>query len=74
MRQKLSTSAVTMFKTKDKKEIMGGGEGGVGDGVSVRDCEAGAWLQFTTDTMHVVHGSFEGEPHSFSDAGRASLH
>lgn len=48
-----------------------GEEGGAG---SVCDSQAGAWLQLATDLVHVVHGSVEGEPYSFSDAGRVSLH
>lgn len=40
---------------------------------SVRDGEADARLQLAADTVQVVHRSVEGEPHSFSDAGGASL-
>lgn len=42
-------------------------------GCFVRDGEAGALLQLAVDTVQVVHGSVEGEPHSFSDPGGASL-
>lgn len=45
---------------------MGGGGGG-------SDREGGARLQLAADTVHVVHGSVEGEPHSFSDVEGASL-
>lgn len=33
----------------------------------------GARLQLATDTVQMVHGSVEGEPHSFSDTGGARL-
>lgn len=45
-----------------------------GRGGSVRDGEAGARLQLAADTVQVAYSSAEGEPHSSSDAGRASLH
>lgn len=54
-------------------EVAGGGVGGVGGGGSVRGGKAGALLQLAAHTVQVVHGSVEGELHSFSDAGGASL-
>lgn len=53
-----------------EEEVGGGGDGDRG---SVRGGEAGMGLRLAAAAAQVVHGSVEGEPHSFPDAGGASL-